>query len=286
MTRGLSIHIGVNVVNAGHYGPGVPELEGCVNDSATVSAIATAAGFDVSSQLLNEAATVAKVTSAIQSASGTLHAGDILLVFYAGHGAQVPDGNGDEDDGYDETWCLYDRMLVDDELYTLWNGFEAGVRILVISDSCHSGTVTRAMSLVESAMVLAPHPLTRAAKSVLPLPTKFRRLPREAEVYAYENNKQLYDAIQRENPQGDKAGVGATVLALAACQDNQLAGETNGAGTFTTGLNLVWNGGAFTGTYPQFFAKIIPLIHDAQTPKYTLVGAPNFLFQHQRPFTI
>ena len=38
---------------------------------------------------------------------------------------------------------LNDRQLLDDELYALWGYFQAGVRILVLSDSCHSGTVTR-----------------------------------------------------------------------------------------------------------------------------------------------
>lgn len=43
----------------------------------------------------------------------------------------------------DETWVLYDRQLVDDELYKIWSKFKPLVRILVFSDSCHNGTVTR-----------------------------------------------------------------------------------------------------------------------------------------------
>ena len=49
----------------------------------------------------------------------------------------------ENEDGYDETWVLYDRQLVDDELYTLWSKFAPGVRIVVLSDSCHSGTAIR-----------------------------------------------------------------------------------------------------------------------------------------------
>jgi len=56
----------------------------------------------------------------------------------------VPDRNGeDEEDRSDETWVAYDRQIVDDELYALWGKFAAGVRIFVLSDSCHSGTVAR-----------------------------------------------------------------------------------------------------------------------------------------------
>ena len=40
--------------------------------------------------------------------------------------------------------ACYDGQLIDDELYLELSRFGAGVRILVLSDSCHSGTVARA----------------------------------------------------------------------------------------------------------------------------------------------
>jgi hypothetical protein len=68
----------------------------------------------------------------------------IFFLTYSGHGGQVPNtGNDFEPDGFDETWCLYDGELIDDELYTALGSFAAGVRIFVLSDSCHSGTVLR-----------------------------------------------------------------------------------------------------------------------------------------------
>ena len=39
---------------------------------------------------------------------------------------------------------LYDGLLLDDELFKLWGKFKSGVRILVLSDSCHSGTILTA----------------------------------------------------------------------------------------------------------------------------------------------
>ena len=53
------------------------------------------------------------------------------------------DVTGEEADKRDETWCLFDSQLIDDELYFELAKFASGVRILVLSDSCHSGTVTR-----------------------------------------------------------------------------------------------------------------------------------------------
>ncbi len=69
--------------------------------------------------------------------------GDIYFLTYSGHGGQVPDTNGEgESDSSDETWLAYDRQIVDDELYELWAKFKPGVRIVVLSDSCHSGPST------------------------------------------------------------------------------------------------------------------------------------------------
>ena len=77
----------------------------------------------------------------MRAAGKTLSSGDFFFLTYSGHGGQVPDVTGEEADKQDETWCLYDGQLIDDELYLELSRFAAGVRILVLSDSCHSGTV-------------------------------------------------------------------------------------------------------------------------------------------------
>src|SRR5678815_3771458 len=79
----------------------------------------------------------------MRKAAKLLAAGDLYFLSYSGHGGQVPDVTGEEDDKKDETWCLFDGQLIDDELYYELSRFGEGVRILVLSDSCHSGTVTR-----------------------------------------------------------------------------------------------------------------------------------------------
>ena len=61
----------------------------------------------------------------------------------------MPDFSGDEapddpNDTLDETLCLFDGQLVDDELYALWAGFPADSRVLVVTDCCHSGTNIKA----------------------------------------------------------------------------------------------------------------------------------------------
>ena len=71
-----------------------------------------------------------------------------ILVFYSGHGTQRPDeiGNDFEIDGMDECWVPSDYkskgFFTDDKLNTqFFEKLGANVNVLVISDSCHSGSM-------------------------------------------------------------------------------------------------------------------------------------------------
>jgi len=77
--------------------------------------------------------------------------GDIVLFFYAGHGAQVTNSRTDEDDGFDETLVPADSYkgvwdIRDKELARLFNqALDKGVVLTAIFDSCHSGSNTRGL---------------------------------------------------------------------------------------------------------------------------------------------
>ncbi|WP_100444721.1 caspase family protein [Glycomyces xiaoerkulensis] len=140
--QGISLHIGLNVVDDEAYGTPIPPLAGCVNDANDMTALARSQGFSTTT-LLDRDGRCQNIIDAIGDAARRLRSGDFFLLTYAGHGSQIPDATGDEADDMDETWVGYDRQLMDDELYALWGEFQPGVRILMISDSCHSGTVAR-----------------------------------------------------------------------------------------------------------------------------------------------
>jgi len=72
--------------------------------------------------------------------------GDSLFLHYSGHGGSVPDTNGDEADGFDETIIPLDYLtagqIVDDNIHdTLVKNLPEGVRLTAVFDSCHSGSV-------------------------------------------------------------------------------------------------------------------------------------------------
>lgn len=139
---GFALAIGLNSVDPNHYSGWAGELSGCESDATDMEAIASSRGFETE-MLLTKKATRKNLRKKLECLADRMKAGDLLVVSYSGHGGQVPDINGDEDDDLDETWCLYDGEFLDDELFELWVKFRPGVRILLFSDSCHSGTVLR-----------------------------------------------------------------------------------------------------------------------------------------------
>lgn len=122
------------------------DLSGCVNDAHDWAQVLAERGYKVAT-LLDGAATKAAMVAAIGKLIGGARAGDLVAITYSGHGTYQPDTDGDEADGLDEGLCPHDikkaGALVDDEIRALFAARKTGVRLLLISDSCHSGTVTR-----------------------------------------------------------------------------------------------------------------------------------------------
>lgn len=102
-------------------------------------------------QLFDNDGNKAAVTQAIQELGSQCGPGDYFILYYSGHGTSVPDKSGDEEDGKDEALCLvtpsgeidWNAFMTDDELAELLGDTLAeGVRCIVLSDCCHSGTIT------------------------------------------------------------------------------------------------------------------------------------------------
>ncbi|MBK8453507.1 MAG: caspase family protein [Thiofilum sp.] len=294
MPKGISLHLGLNTIDPNHYGED-GQLYGCENDAKAMQAIAKAKGFS-STLLLTEEATTRNVIAAIKHAVNQLKAGDIFLLSYSGHGAQIWDKSVDEptkegvsyqgqdpktkidlfwsEGPKDETLCLYDRMYWDDELFAQLAHFAEGVRILYIADCCHAESNYKAL---ETTMPPA------------------RGLGLDKAMQITQLNQTDYDEAWYKNRDFVKANnkLKASLIQLAACQDTQLSGDAypddpHPSGVFTKRLLQVWNNGHFNGTYQQLLNQITQLIPQNwdQTPQYLLEGASNPIFEQQKPFTI
>jgi uncharacterized caspase-like protein len=89
-------------------------------------------------------------------------AGDVVLVYYSGHGSQLRNTLSDEPDKLDETLVPADSRLGvadirDKELRRLFNRILAqGARLTVILDSCHSGSGARGLPTGEQPRGIKP----------------------------------------------------------------------------------------------------------------------------------
>jgi metacaspase-1 len=122
------------------------DLSGCVNDATDWAAELGGRGFTVT-RLTDGQATHQAMCAAIGKLVSGAASGETVVITYSGHGTWVPDSSGDEPDGRDEALCPWDISsagpLLDDEIRQLFSQRTAGVRVLLLSDSCHSGSVIR-----------------------------------------------------------------------------------------------------------------------------------------------
>jgi hypothetical protein len=123
------------------------DLKGCVNDARDWASLLTETfGFRDVELLLDSQATRKAIKKKLGELASKGRAGDVLVFTYSGHGTHVPDvGEQDEADRRDEAICAHDGNITDDELRKIIRDVPAKARLTVISDSCHSGTVTRQM---------------------------------------------------------------------------------------------------------------------------------------------
>ena len=243
--------------------------------------LAAAEGFPTPTMLLGPDATSDAVNGTLAKQATRLVAGDLLLVTYSGHGSFRPDHGSDDEDGFDETFVLYDRQLLDDELWLAWSKFEQGVRILFVCDSCHSGTVARRVAVEAALDRVAEPPVDVAAPPARR--GRVRRLPPEARRRDFEARRGVYGAVARRTPSPDDVDVTATVLLFAACQDDEEAIEDEDGGVFTKALIGAWKTVSIRN-YGELFDAIVDRV-SGQSPNYLTLGREDPAFEQQRPFT-
>ena len=132
------------------------------NDISIIKPTLIRQGFPAEAivQLLDSAATKNNILKAFDDLAAKLRSEDVAYIHFSGHGQQVSDLNGDEEDGFDEAWIPFDAKkkyeigvyegtnhLIDDELNVIFTRLRVRVgakgKIIVIADACHSGSGSR-----------------------------------------------------------------------------------------------------------------------------------------------
>lgn len=293
MPKGISLHIGLNHVDATAYGGWDGALAATVHDAHDMALLANTEGYRT--QLLTDRqATATAVLTAIRTAGGKLRPGDVFLLSYAGHGGQLTDTNADgEPAGFDETWVCWDRQLLDDEVYAALASFARDVRVIVVSDTTHSGTNARS-ALAPSPPVRTPEGARRAR--IIPAAVGDADQARRYGLYQRirrSSRAEIRRAMARQRALTRRQAslrkptncLSARALLLTACQDSEVAYDGPGNGAFTGALLATWANGRFNGTYRDF-VSLIRIKLSAQTPGLFSIGRGASAWEASRPFAI
>ena len=158
-SRGRALLVGIDRYQT----PGVTPTAGGEADALAMSRLIQDQGWFQPNEvktLIGPAATAQQIQEAFLHwlIEGT-KPGDQILFFYSGHGTQVLDVDGDErasnpSDDRDEAIAPYDvygtngrlyNVIVDDQ-FNQWIERLSGRSVVLIFDSCHSGTVSRSLA--------------------------------------------------------------------------------------------------------------------------------------------
>jgi hypothetical protein len=213
------------------------DLRGCVNDVKNMqSALVRHCGFAKADivTLVDFAATKKAIEAAIRALVRGGRRGDVLLVHFSGHGSNVPDDDGDEADHRDEILCPTDLdwkdPMRDDWLRRTFDGMRAGVNLTVVTDCCHSGTITRAVEPPDA-------------------PSIERYLPSPWDLVAAESGRRLRGSVQgglRASTRSarkarDIVAADLPEVLITGCRDTQTSADAMIGGSFNGALtyNLV-----------------------------------------------
>lgn len=234
-----ALHIGINAYPQGNA------LSKCVADAKLVASLFNGA------TLLDKKATRKNIIKAVMT---VLNApGEWSIISYSGHGTQLDDDNKDEPDGIDEAIVSVELDVVrDDEIQMLLANRPKGKKVLLIADSCFSGTIQRAA------------PLFRASQHAALKRNGIRYLPAA-------RTKPGKRKVVNIGPQPVDAGV----VVASGCADFEVSYEGVKYGVLTGAFGEVYSPSL---TIEQCFTKAAVIVAKSGYPQHPqLLGAKSLL---------
>ena len=221
-----------------------PKLDGAVNDARDVADALRKNGAQEVRLLVNQEASRDAIMAAWGDLVSKAHKGDIIVLHYAGHGGQEPEHiKGSEPTGFDSTLLLADfalkgkdtyERIVDDEMGEMFKrAADAGAKLMVVVDACHSGTMTRAFSnpAIAKPRVRAVTylPIDPAEDRLPPMDPAWAKIPKDIPNVFY------FGAVQdnEESPEVEIEGRWRGALSWALASGLRGAADTNGDGVVT-----------------------------------------------------
>jgi len=231
------------LIGVGRYAHFDDRLNGVSLDLDMMMEITRLMGFKNKSVkiLEHEQATLANVHRAFEDwLINGVGPQDRVLVYFSGHGSQVPDETDDEKDKFDEVLLLYDTtlsvknghrsldgVLHDDRFGAMLAQLKSN-NILVILDACHSGSATRGLQLLPRGI-----PVTDA----------------QVKYFYYSPLLESAGGSGRFDVMEPAASpeIAGRYVAMTACRDDEKTVATSQGSIFTLGLHQSLRAAAMAG---------------------------------------
>lgn len=247
---------------------GENRLEGCVNDMNDWSGeLNQHRRFDQITQLQDQFATRQAILSTLEyEVQQQTRKDDLLVVTFSGHGTWLPDSQ--DPSGRDEAICPWDiltdgakALIIDKELFKIFK--EARGRVVVISDSCHSGTVTRLLAPLAGASI------ERTPRFISPV----QFMPKD------QNNPDMltphdYSALKVLGTRPPSKALKYSTLLMSGCKDNEYSydavfnGRPNGAFTYVALRELKkMDAAGYKPSYLEWYKAIRKLLPSQSAPQ-------------------
>jgi hypothetical protein len=234
------------------------DLKGCVNDATDWGRLLKD-HFDFTDvkTLTDKDATKSNIIAGIKNLFAGAKSGDVLVFTNASHGTYRADEEGEDvgdEIGFDEALCPYDtdsNLLLDDELRKLFKEIiPDGVRLTVISDSCHSGSVTRVV--VEKSR--------RERRN--------RQLPPDVWGGRVLTDGQMREVRAKKKQEGEKyPESGMKEILLSGCKSSQTSADAYINGDYHGAMSYyaikAIRDANFKLTYRELHGLLIPMLEDA-----------------------
>lgn len=223
----------------------IPDLKGPVNDVQVMKAALQIRGVDQIEILADGQdgePTRAAIDEAMAALAGSAEAGDLIVLYFSGHGTRQADDGEDEIDGFDEVFLPSDvsivsdgkggrklvNALIDDDIGKAVDAIrEKGADVWLIVDSCSSGTTLRSGGAAVRARWVDPVSLGLTSKRSGPggnalIDAKTLSNPASGKVYAFyaaqsgEEAQEVNFAASEGDPKAEPAWYGLMTAKLAA----------------------------------------------------------------------
>jgi hypothetical protein len=250
----LFLGVGLKSVDPTIYDGWEGSLTGPVNDIMALATIAAKEKYESTVIRLSQDAKRENVLDCLRMAQ-KIKSGGYLWLALSMHGTLVYDQSGDECGGYDSAVCLYDGLLLDDDLYAELTKIQAGVHVLVTIDACHSGTALK------------------DSQAIRQMPAKLR----------IKMSRTITKTKRDASPLDEMK---ASVTLLSACADNQTALDGDPNGLFTKRMISVYSKGAFHGGLRALHHAVSRFMPETQSPQLTTAGPRDHHWMHSRALSI